>query len=64
MLDGCEKKLDNNIDNWDNLNGGSLAQRLEQFAHNELVVGSNPTGPTILLYLVSLYYYTAVCLCK
>lgn len=30
---------------------GSLAQRLEQFAHNELVVGSNPTGPTMGRFL-------------
>src|SRR5215472_9878584 len=26
--------------------GGPLAQRLEQWTHNPLVVGSNPTGPT------------------
>ncbi len=27
---------------------GPLAQRSEQGTHNPLVVGSNPTGPTIL----------------
>jgi hypothetical protein len=27
--------------------GGLVAQRLEQRTHNPLVVGSNPTGPTI-----------------
>ena len=27
---------------------GPVAQRLEQGTHNPLVVGSNPTGPTIL----------------
>ena len=26
---------------------GPVAQRLEQGTHNPLVVGSNPTGPTI-----------------
>lgn len=26
---------------------GAVAQRLEQRTHNPLVVGSNPTGPTI-----------------
>ena len=31
--------------------GGPLAQRLEQSAHNRLVVGSNPTGPTIHMTL-------------
>jgi hypothetical protein len=29
------------------LHPGPLAQRLEQRTHNPLVVGSNPTGPTI-----------------
>jgi hypothetical protein len=28
--------------------GGPVAQRLEQLAHNQLVAGSNPAGPTIL----------------
>jgi hypothetical protein len=27
-------------------NGGPVAQRLEQSAHNALVAGSNPAGPT------------------
>ena len=27
---------------------GAVAQRLEQGTHNPLVVGSNPTGPTVL----------------
>src|SRR5580698_2207173 len=31
--------------------GGPLAQRLVQRTHNPLVVGSNPTGPTRILYL-------------
>gem|GEM_PF-2951695 len=29
---------------------GPVAQRLEQGTHNPLVVGSNPSGPTILLW--------------
>ena len=33
---------------------GSLAQWLEQFAHNELVVGSNPTGPTKVIFAILL----------
>ncbi len=33
---------------------GPLAQRLEQGTHNPLVVGSNPTGPTILKSLSSM----------
>ena len=32
---------------------GPVAQRLEQGTHNPLVVGSNPTGPTILKFLSS-----------
>ena len=28
---------------------GPVAQRLEQGTHNPLVVGSNPTGPTLML---------------
>ncbi len=27
-------------------NSGPVAQRLEQWTHNPLVVGSNPTGPS------------------
>ena len=33
---------------------GPVAQRLEQGTHNPLVVGSNPTGPTILKSLSSM----------
>ena len=29
-------------------NSGPVAQRLEQWTHNPLVVGSNPTGPSFL----------------
>lgn len=32
-------------------NSGSLAQSVEQFAFNELVDGSNPSRPTICLFL-------------
>ena len=31
-----------------NILTGPVAQRLEQGTHNPLVVGSNPTGPTML----------------
>ncbi len=34
-------------------NLGPVAQRLEQGTHNPLVVGSNPTGPTILSHLTN-----------
>ena len=33
---------------------GPVAQRLEQGTHNPLVVGSNPTGPTISKSLSSM----------
>ena len=44
------KKLDNTINNlllFADLKyeSGPVAQRLEQWTHNPLVVGSNPTGP-------------------
>ena len=32
-----------------NILTGPVAQRLEQGTHNPLVVGSSPTGPTIVL---------------
>ena len=37
-----------------NILTGPVAQRLEQGTHNPLVVGSNPTGPTILKSLSSI----------
>ena len=32
--------------------GGGVAQGLEQAAHNRLVVGSNPTAPTMGHFLI------------
>ena len=37
-----------------NILNGPVAQRLEQGTHNPLVVGSNPTGPTIQKSLPSI----------
>ena len=34
------------------LKNGPVAQRLEQATHNRLVGGSNPSGPTNLLFLL------------
>ncbi len=33
--------------------GGPVAQRLEQGTHNPLVLGSNPSGPTIFYFKYS-----------
>src|SRR5687768_7575521 len=33
---------------WPRLTSGAIAQRLEQATHKRLVLGSNPSGPTIL----------------
>ena len=50
-----QKIVENNNQTFiNNYIDGSLAQRLEQFAHNELVVGSNPTRPTINLHYSSI----------
>ena len=45
----CEEGSDGNIasDMFAILSSGGIAQWLEQSAHNRLVVGSNPSAPTL-----------------
>ena len=44
---------------WKNV-AGPVAQRLEQWTHNPLVVGSNPTGPSLILSVVRVRRFTGI----
>ena len=50
---GCKKKP---LDQYISTNG-PVAQRLEQGTHNPLVLGSNPSGPTIIGYFLSILFF-------